>query len=235
MKAVSSETTLTVVAGVRGPKVVEALGDRWFVPTYALVLLGIFWWPAFALAALAALGWLGYHRAPTPGFRVELDAASGTARFMARRSEQNREIALRDLRRASARPSEAAPGSWSVIVSGTERDIELEDGVTSQPQAVAVAKELNELLRRYRLVSLARALDAPASGDDESESIRCPYCRAPVSDATQLDVCVECGTPHHRDCRKEHAGCAVFGCTSKRFTKYTLEELSAAIESPWSR
>jgi hypothetical protein len=41
----------------------------------------------------------------------------------------------------------------------------------------------------------------------------CPYCRDAVGpqDASYM-ACSECGTPHHRECYDENAGCTLFGC-----------------------
>ena len=36
----------------------------------------------------------------------------------------------------------------------------------------------------------------------------CPWCGKIFADGDDIVVCPECGTPHHRDCYKEHASCA---------------------------
>ena len=36
----------------------------------------------------------------------------------------------------------------------------------------------------------------------------CPYCGKIFSEGDDIVVCPECGTPHHRDCYKEHSACA---------------------------
>lgn len=36
----------------------------------------------------------------------------------------------------------------------------------------------------------------------------CPYCQQPLKDSDDLAVCPECGTPHHRECYKQHGSCA---------------------------
>ncbi len=37
---------------------------------------------------------------------------------------------------------------------------------------------------------------------------QCPYCGKKFSEGDDIVVCPECGTPHHRDCYKEHSACA---------------------------
>ena len=36
----------------------------------------------------------------------------------------------------------------------------------------------------------------------------CPYCGRKFADGDDIVVCPECGTPHHRECYKEHGKCA---------------------------
>lgn len=36
----------------------------------------------------------------------------------------------------------------------------------------------------------------------------CPYCGKNFAEGDDIVVCPECGTPHHRECYKEHAACA---------------------------
>ena len=36
----------------------------------------------------------------------------------------------------------------------------------------------------------------------------CPYCGKNFAEGDDIVVCPECGTPHHRDCYKEHSACA---------------------------
>ena len=36
----------------------------------------------------------------------------------------------------------------------------------------------------------------------------CPYCKKNFAEGDDIVVCPECGTPHHRDCYKEHSACA---------------------------
>ena len=36
----------------------------------------------------------------------------------------------------------------------------------------------------------------------------CPYCGKNFESGDDIVVCPECGTPHHRDCYKEHSACA---------------------------
>ena len=36
----------------------------------------------------------------------------------------------------------------------------------------------------------------------------CPYCGEKFAEGDDIVVCPECGTPHHRDCYKEHSACA---------------------------
>ncbi len=37
---------------------------------------------------------------------------------------------------------------------------------------------------------------------------KCPYCEKTFTAEDDIVVCPECGTPHHRDCYKEHSACA---------------------------
>ena len=37
---------------------------------------------------------------------------------------------------------------------------------------------------------------------------KCPYCGKNFTAEDNIVVCPECGTPHHRDCYKEHSACA---------------------------
>lgn len=37
---------------------------------------------------------------------------------------------------------------------------------------------------------------------------QCPYCGKLFAEGDDIVVCPECGTPHHRDCYKEHSACA---------------------------
>lgn len=36
----------------------------------------------------------------------------------------------------------------------------------------------------------------------------CPYCKKNFAEGDDIVVCPECGTPHHRECYKEHSACA---------------------------
>ena len=36
----------------------------------------------------------------------------------------------------------------------------------------------------------------------------CPYCGRKFAEGDDIVVCPECGTPHHRECYKEHGSCA---------------------------
>ena len=40
------------------------------------------------------------------------------------------------------------------------------------------------------------------------EGVNCPYCGRPLTEKDDIAVCPECGTPHHRDCYREHGECA---------------------------
>ena len=37
---------------------------------------------------------------------------------------------------------------------------------------------------------------------------QCPYCKKNFAEGDDIVVCPECGTPHHRECYKEHSACA---------------------------
>ena len=49
------------------------------------------------------------------------------------------------------------------------------------------------------------------SGPEESESL-CPYCRSPLSEPAEIVRCLDCNTPHHRECWKQNTRCSIFGC-----------------------
>ena len=40
------------------------------------------------------------------------------------------------------------------------------------------------------------------------DNVRCPYCNKPFDADSDVVVCPECGTPHHRECYNEHGKCA---------------------------
>lgn len=40
------------------------------------------------------------------------------------------------------------------------------------------------------------------------ENVKCPYCNKPFTEDSDVVVCPECGTPHHRECYLEHGACA---------------------------
>ena len=52
----------------------------------------------------------------------------------------------------------------------------------------------------------------------------CPYCGKNFESGDDIVVCPECGTPHHRDCYKEHSACA-----NEEKHSETFEWKSAAI------
>ena len=42
----------------------------------------------------------------------------------------------------------------------------------------------------------------------------CPYCRFPVKEDTEVEVCPSCGAPHHAECWSDNQGCAITACAS---------------------
>lgn len=46
-------------------------------------------------------------------------------------------------------------------------------------------------------------------------SRRCPYCHDSLQARSQV-LCASCVTPHHEGCFREHGGCSLLGCESKR-------------------
>ena len=40
------------------------------------------------------------------------------------------------------------------------------------------------------------------------KGLSCPHCQKPFEDTDDIVACPVCGAPHHRDCWKEHDGCA---------------------------
>lgn len=43
----------------------------------------------------------------------------------------------------------------------------------------------------------------------------CPYCLSPISGSEEAETCAICGTPHHAECMRENAGCAVTDCKKR--------------------
>src|SRR5262245_15595531 len=44
----------------------------------------------------------------------------------------------------------------------------------------------------------------------------CAYCKEEMADQSEITHCLQCATPHHRECFDLNQGCSVFGCNSKR-------------------
>lgn len=42
----------------------------------------------------------------------------------------------------------------------------------------------------------------------------CPYCRFPIKEGTEVNVCPTCGSAHHAECWSDNRGCAILGCAS---------------------
>lgn len=74
-----------------------------------------------------------------------------------------------------------------------------------------------ETIRNIR--EFTKLLDGPVIEIPVSEIIsdsHCAYCKEEMTNESEITHCLQCGTPHHRECFDLNAGCSVFGCTSKR-------------------
>jgi len=48
----------------------------------------------------------------------------------------------------------------------------------------------------------------------------CPYCQFPINQDSEVIVCLDCKTPHHKECWLENARCTTFGCQGISGGKY---------------
>jgi hypothetical protein len=74
-----------------------------------------------------------------------------------------------------------------------------------------------EMIRNIR--EFKKLLDGPVIEIPVSEIIsdsRCAYCKEEMTNESEVTRCLQCATPHHRECFDLNAGCSVFGCNSKR-------------------
>jgi Prokaryotic RING finger family 1 len=74
-----------------------------------------------------------------------------------------------------------------------------------------------EVIRTIR--EFAKLLDGPVIEIPVSAIVsdsRCVYCKEEIANESEITHCLQCGTPHHRECFDLNAGCSVFGCNSKR-------------------
>ncbi|MCI0445217.1 hypothetical protein L0152_18660 [bacterium] len=74
-----------------------------------------------------------------------------------------------------------------------------------------------ETIRTIR--EFTKLLDGPVIEIPVNEVIsdsRCAYCKEEMANESEITHCLQCGTPHHRECFDLNAGCSVFGCNSKR-------------------
>jgi hypothetical protein len=74
-----------------------------------------------------------------------------------------------------------------------------------------------EMIRTIR--EFTKHVDGPVIEIPVSEIIsdsRCAYCKEEMANESEITHCLQCGTPHHRECFDLNAGCSVFGCNSKR-------------------
>ncbi len=74
-----------------------------------------------------------------------------------------------------------------------------------------------ETIRTIR--EFTKLLDGPVIEIPVSEVMsdsRCAYCKEEMAHDSEITHCLQCGTPHHRECFDLNAGCSVFGCNSKR-------------------
>lgn len=74
-----------------------------------------------------------------------------------------------------------------------------------------------ETIRAIR--EFTKLLDGPAIEIPVNPIIsdsRCAYCKEEMATESEITHCLQCGTPHHRECFDLNGGCSVFGCNSKR-------------------
>ncbi|HEY7160313.1 MAG TPA: RING finger protein [Acidobacteriota bacterium] len=74
-----------------------------------------------------------------------------------------------------------------------------------------------EMIRNIR--EFTKLLDGPVIEIPVSEIVsdsHCAYCKEEMANDSDITHCLQCGTPHHRECFDLNAGCSVFGCNSKR-------------------
>ncbi len=74
-----------------------------------------------------------------------------------------------------------------------------------------------ETIRTIR--EFAKLLDGPVIEIPVSaitSDSRCAYCKEEMIAESEITHCLQCATPHHRECFDLNAGCSVFGCNSKR-------------------
>jgi hypothetical protein len=74
-----------------------------------------------------------------------------------------------------------------------------------------------ETIRNIR--EFVKHLDGPVIEIPVSEIIsdsRCAYCKEEMTNESEITHCLQCATPHHRECFDLNGGCSVFGCNSKR-------------------
>lgn len=45
----------------------------------------------------------------------------------------------------------------------------------------------------------------------------CPYCKTEIKEGDEVQVCPECGIPHHAACWEENHGCTTFGCKEQHY------------------
>ena len=62
--------------------------------------------------------------------------------------------------------------------------------------------------------------------------VLCPYCGKPFTADDDIAVCPECGTPHHRDCYREHGECANLTLHSASFEWERIPEPERKPEKP---
>lgn len=61
--------------------------------------------------------------------------------------------------------------------------------------------------------------------------LRCPYCHDHLSQEPGDDapvLCLDCETPHHAECFREHRGCTQLGCRSREALQWTPEVAAPA-------
>lgn len=59
----------------------------------------------------------------------------------------------------------------------------------------------------------------------------CPFCQTPIKPDTAVNVCDECGIPHHSECWQDNGGCTTFGCASRAATASAASVANPLIEA----
>lgn len=72
-----------------------------------------------------------------------------------------------------------------------------------------------KLLRIFKLHPVPQAIRSYVKRLLYSKQLVCPYCKGNITEQSVSQSCSFCKTMHHKECWKQSAGCAVFGCKGK--------------------